>query len=208
MSGPASAAPAPESVAWRTLRTVTLGISVVVLVATVLSYWQVHQGLETQALGGLKTYVEERRARESWPFNQAGRYLGIAAEAYDRQLSLTGFPDVRHRFDILFETRPDGTWRLRDQVFRDTGVTGFIGKHVMVDDDLRRRLVAAYDVLLRFGPAWRETHVNLYAVLPENAVLMFWPDTPWALMAADWQLYGKLALVAEAAPGRTAGAAA
>jgi len=47
------------------------------------------------------------------------------------------------RFDALFERREDGTTRLREHEFREFGITGFIGKHVAIDDDLRRRLVVA-----------------------------------------------------------------
>ena len=47
-----------------------------------------------------------------------------------------------------------------------------------------------------YGPAWRSRFVNLYVVTPENAVLMYWPDQPWALNASDWEVHGKLALIA------------
>ena len=90
----------------------------------------------------------------------------------------------------------DGTTRLREHEFREFGITGFIGKHVTIDDDLRRRLVVAFDVLQQYGPAWRSRFVNLYVITPENAVLMYWPDQPWALHAGDWEVYGKLALIA------------
>ncbi|EKV29485.1 hypothetical protein C882_0307 [Caenispirillum salinarum AK4] len=186
------------SLAWRALRSVSLGITLVVVVATLLAYRQVEAGLESQALASLRTTIEERRARESMVFTHAGANLDIAATSYDRQLTLTGFPDVRHRFDVLFDRHDDGTLRVAEDVFWRTGVTGFIGKHVLVDDDLKRRIVAGYDVLARLGPAFRAGYTNFYMVLPEPAVLMFWPDTPWALEASDWQLFGKLDLLSQA----------
>ena len=187
-----------NSLVRRTIMSVAIRMSIVVAVVTVLSYWYVRAGLEDQALVHLETYVEQRSARESAIFVLAGDNLEAFAVAYrDRVRALDG-ADVARRFDDLFEQRPDGTTRLRERVFREQGITGFIGRHIPVDDELRRSLVAAFDVLVRFGPAWNNRFANLHVITPENAVLMYWPDKPWALHASDWEIYGKLALVADA----------
>jgi signal transduction histidine kinase/ActR/RegA family two-component response regulator len=185
-----------RSLAGRTLRRVALRISLVVAIATVLSYWNVRSGLEEQALEQLASYVEQRRERESAVFELASDHLEAFAESYRRRLARLNPVPLNVRFDALFERREDGTTRLREHAFRESGITGFIGKHVTIDDDLRRRLVVAFDVLQQYGPAWRSRFVNLYVVTPENAVLMYWPDQPWALHASDWEVYGKLALIA------------
>ncbi|MCG8360125.1 MAG: ATP-binding protein [Kiloniellales bacterium] len=180
----------------RTLWRVAVRIGIVVAIATVVSFWHVRSGLESQALEKLVRFVEERRARESHVFVMAGEHLEIIEKAYLERLASIEALDPRPRFDVLFETRADGTLRLRERVFTDSGVSGFVGKHVEVSDDLRRRLLAAYDVLRQFGPGWQRRYVNLYVVTPESAVLMFWPDQPWALESNDWQIHGKLALAA------------
>ena len=179
----------------QTLWMVAVRISIVLAIATVVSYWHVLSGLETQALGQLEDYVEQRRARESSIFTLAGEHLDLLTEAFQRRLARTVLAEADARFERLFETRPDGTTRLREQVFAEQGLTAFIGKHVPIDQDLRRRLIAAFDVLAQYGPAWRSRFVNLYVVTPENAVLMYWPDQPWALHASDWEVQSKLALL-------------
>jgi signal transduction histidine kinase len=185
-----------RSLTQRTLWRVALRISVVVALATIVSYWNVRSGLEDQALEQLASYVEQRRGRESAIFELASDHLAAFAESYRRRLARLDPVPLNVRFNALFERREDGTTRLREHAFRDFGITGFIGKHVAIDDDLRRRLVVAFGVLQQYGPAWRGRFVNLYVVTPENAVLMYWPDQPWALHASDWEVYGKLALVA------------
>ena len=185
-----------RSLTGRTLRRVALRISVVVAIATVLSYWNVRSGIENQALAQLASYVEQRRERESAIFELASDHLKAFAESYRQRLARLNPVPLNVRFNALFERREDGTTRLREHEFREFGITGFIGKNVAIDDDLRRRLVVAFDVLQQYGPAWRSRFVNLYVITPENAVLMYWPDQPWALHAGDWEVYGKLALIA------------
>jgi hypothetical protein len=86
-------------------------------------------------------------------------------------------------------------------VFSTYRVTGYVGKHVVIDGDLKRRLVTAFDLLTQFGPAWARNAANLYVITPEGAVMMFWPGQPWALQASDWEISGKLALVSDSKDG-------
>jgi hypothetical protein len=185
----------------RTLWQVAVRISLIVAIATVASYWHVRSGFEAQALGQLEDYVEQRRARESGVFALAGEHLDLFTQAFQRRLRANAAAEADARFDDLFETRPDGTTRLRESVFAEHGITGLIGKYVTIDQDLRRRLVAAFDVLSQYGPAWRTRFVNLYVVTPENAVMMYWPDQAWALEASDWEAQGKLALLGSQGEG-------
>jgi signal transduction histidine kinase len=179
---------------------VAVRIGVIIAMATVVSYWQVRSNLERQALDSLETYVEQRRARESNIFLLASDHIAMFREAYRARLAEPDprAPSPTAAFSWLFETRPDGTTRIKEQHFARSGITGFVGRHVAIDDDLRHRLVIAYDLLAQFGPAWRNRFVNLYVVTPENAVLMYWPDQSWAQASSEWEIYGKLALIAGA----------
>jgi len=187
-----------STLARQTLWRVAIRIGAVVTLATVVSYWHVSSSLEEQALEQLEKYVEQRRVRESTVFTLAREDLDAFADAYRReyrlQLEEIGTTGPRIRFDELFEKREDGTTRVRERVFEDLGISGFIGKHVTIDDELRRRLVVAVDVLAQYGPAWLSRFANLYVVTAENAVLMYWPGQPWALNASDWEIHAKLAL--------------
>ena len=184
-----------RSIARRTLLNVAARISLVVALASIVSYWHVRSGLERQALEYLERYVEQRRVRESAIFELASGNLGIFAKAYLEELRWTDVREAETRFDSLFEARPDGTHRLREEAFRSHGVTGVVGRHVPLDRDLKRRLMAAFDLVARFGPAWGAHFASLYVVTPENALLIYWPGQPWALTASDWEVAGKLALL-------------
>lgn len=188
---------ARRSITLQTLRRIATRISVVVAVATVLSYWHVRSGFEQQAMESLSRYVEQRRVRESAVFDLASSNIRTFSDAYLREINQMDPQGAEQRFSSLFETRADGTIRLTENVFRTYGVTGFIGRYVDVDRDLKRRLVAAFDLITQFGPAWKSQFANLYVVTPEGAVIMYWPDQPWALKAADWEISGKISLLSD-----------
>jgi PAS domain S-box-containing protein len=193
---PGAAAP-KRSITRQTLRKIAVRISVVVAFATILSYWHVRTRFEQQAFEVLERYVEQRRVRESAIFDLASGNVRTFSDAYLREIRQTDPRDAEQRFAALFETRPDGTTRLTEDVFRSYGVSGFIGKHVIADRDLKRRLIAAFDLIKQFGPAWASQFANLYVVTPEGAVIMYWPGQPWALKAGDWEISGKMSLLLE-----------
>ncbi len=196
-SRPALRARTGRSITRLTLRRIAIRISLVVAAATILSYWHVRSGFERQAFQILERYVEQRRIRESAIFDLASGNLRTFSDAYLREIRNADPREAEQRFSTLFEARPDGTTRLTEAVFRTYGVTGFIGKHVVPERDLKRRLVVAFDLIRQFGPAWASQFSNLYVVTPEGAVVMFWPGQPWGLRANDWEIAGKLNLLSD-----------
>jgi PAS domain S-box-containing protein len=186
-----------HSLTLRTLRKIAIRISLVVAAATIMSYWHVRTGFEQQAVENLERYVEQRRVRESAIFDLASSNTRTFSETYLREISQLDPQGAEQRFSSLFEQRADGTTRLTEDVYKTYGVTGFIGKHVIADRDLKRRLVAAFDLITQFGPAWKSQFANLYIMTPEGAVIMYWPEQPWALRAGDWEISGKLNLLSD-----------
>ena len=182
----------------RTLIQVALRITVVVAIATVVSYWHIRSSLQQQALNHLEKFVEQRRARENHIFIAARRNLERLATAYAKRLKAVDVPTALERSAAYLAPRPDGTTRLHPDLFEQAGMTGFVGKYVDLTDTLRVRLMTAYDLITSFGPAGEQQFVNLYVVSPEPAIFMYWPAEPWALNASDWEVHGKLSLIGEA----------
>ena len=177
-------------------------IALVVVLATIAGYYHVSASLQNQALDQLRGYIAQRTARESSDFQLARDNLQLFTDDFrqrlDRVTDPGTAPDPEVRFSELFEPHSDGSLRLKNNLFERHAITGVIGKHVAVDDDLKRRLILGVEMLTRYGPAWRNRFANLYLVTPENAILMYWPGKPWALNISDWEVSAKLAL---AAPG-------
>ncbi len=180
------------SLARRTLLRAAIRIACVVLVASLIGYLHVREGMETQSLDNLQRYVEERRARESQVLDAAEASLGSLDAAF--QNARRQLPDASDRFAELFVLRPDETRRTPRALFDQAGISGFVGKYARLTPAERRTLVAAVDVLDRLGPALRDRFRNAYLVTADNAVVMYWPGEPWALDGADWEIFAKLAL--------------
>ncbi|MCP4933748.1 MAG: response regulator [bacterium] len=183
-----------QSLTRRTVINVAVGIGTVLAIATLINYWYVADSLRRQALEQLQLYVNERGVRESNLFLLAEVDLRSFGESYREHLWVNDIFDPQQRFDELFEQREDGSTRLRQRLYDEHGISGIIGKQVEIDASIRRRLVAGYDLLRQYGPAWRGRNVNLYITLPENAVLMYWPEQPWGLEVNSWEVSAKLGL--------------
>ncbi len=189
-------APRPrQSLTWRALRRVLVRIAIVVAIATVVSFLHVRSGLEEQALTGIRAYVQERQARESAVFEAATQNLAVWADAFGRVLAETPAPLAQTRFEDLFEAAPDGGWRSRREAFARDGVSGVLTGDAPPDDGMRRRVVAAYDLLARFGPAMARQNADLFVATADGAVMMYSPARPWALEASPQAIAARLALL-------------
>ncbi len=164
-----------------------------VLLGAIITFYKVSAGLEEEAVDGLERYTQERRARESEVLLGAEASVAMFArqyrDAYDAQA------DAPEAFDALFRREDTGASRTHPETFERDGVSGFIGRRVRMDADTRRALLAGYEVLSRFGPAWRTRFADAYVVTPQNAVLMYWPTRPWAAAGSEWGIYGKIDLI-------------
>ncbi|RAH99011.1 hypothetical protein DLJ53_25635 [Acuticoccus sediminis] len=185
--------PRRNSLAARTLARVATRIAIVVLIGAVITSYKVHSGLESEAVAGLERYALERRARESQVLLEAED--GVAMFAREYRAAYLRTADDGDRFSALFAAGENGATRTRPEVFESDAVSGFIGRRVRIDDDTRRTLLAGYEVLQRFAPAWRNRFANAYVVTPQNAVLMFWPGRSWAAEGSEWGIYGKIDLI-------------
>ncbi len=181
------------SLVQRTLLRAALRIGLVVVVASLIAHQYVRNGMETQALQSLSRYVDERRARESQALDAAEASLASLAGTFLAERSTASADDGR--FESLFDEAADGTLRTSRELLDRTGISGFVGKYARLSPEDRRTLVAGYELFERLGPALRDRFRNAYLVAPDNAVLMYWPDEPWALDSADWEIFGKLSLL-------------
>ncbi|PTL78228.1 sensor histidine kinase [Vitiosangium sp. GDMCC 1.1324] len=160
-----------------------LRIAVVIALATLFSYLHMFHTLRTAALTQLEQYVTERSQREQSIFVLAGDNHVILRKALEERIRALKPEDVSARFEQLFVQLPDGTVRSRAEGFDGTRMTGvYVPRGVKVDADLRRRILASYDVLNQYGPAFHARFTDTYITLPEGPILVYWPESPnWAL---------------------------
>ncbi len=194
-----------KSLTRETLVKMGVRIAVVIVGITFVTYIYIFSSLKTQALENLEEYIRQRGIRESLLFRLAMDNQKTFTEDFLKRFTQMGDDDPYEKIESRFFQHPDGTLRIQELFFERDGITGIIstlGNSRIRDSDegkeftkdLRRVLVIVYDMLARYGPAWRSRFVNLYITLPGNGIMMYWPDTPWGLKAGLWEINAKLTL--------------
>lgn len=177
-----SQAKTKKSLARRILIQIALSVTTVIVGSTAISYFQIVSTLKSQTLDQLKSHVIERGQREQSVFLMAEDNHAIFKNEWLRRLQKTDSKNLKARFDQLFVRFPDGATRNRSNNFdgkRQAGV--FIDKPVLINDDIRRRVVTSYDLINAYGPPWHNRFPDLYLNMPENIAVIYWPDYPtWA----------------------------
>jgi signal transduction histidine kinase/CheY-like chemotaxis protein len=189
-SQPAHSSLAPEknsfqgSLTRQTLLKIAVSIGVAILASTGISYFHLVSRITRETLAQLEDYVLLRVQRERAIFTLAEDNHKILKQALIERLETDGYYDPYSEFYYLFEQREDGTIRNYSDEFDLTKNAGvFLGQNVTIDADMRRRVVAYYDILSAFGPAWRNRFANTYTQIPENGLVIYMDEYPWAIQA-------------------------
>jgi C4-dicarboxylate-specific signal transduction histidine kinase len=162
-----------------------MGVRIGILIAltTLVSYLHMFHTLREDALRQMEWHVVERSQREQTIFLLAEDNHTLLKKALGERIQAWSQQDPHPRFDSLVTQLPDGTVRSRAEGFDGTKSVGvFIPPGVKLDTELRRRILAAHDVVAQYGPAFLGRFVSTYVTLPEGPVLAYWPARPnWAL---------------------------
>ena len=165
------------SLARATLLKMGARIAVVIALTTFFSYLHMLHTLRGEAIHQMERHVTERSQREQAVFllardnhTQLQKALAARFQAWSQQ-------DPNPRFNSLFAQLPDGTVRIRPDLPTEGGRAGlFVPRGVRLDDGLRRRILAAYDVVSQFGPVLENRFINTYITLVEGPVVDWWPE--------------------------------
>ncbi|AKJ07656.1 histidine kinase/DNA gyrase B/HSP90-like ATPase [Archangium gephyra] len=177
----------PSSLSRSTLLQMGARIAGVVALATLFSYLHVLQSVRAENLARLERYVVERSQREQGIFVLAQDNHAVLRQALEERLGALSEEEVGTRFDTLFVQLPDGSVRNRPERFDGTRMPGLIvPKGIPLEAGLRRRILASYDVLAQYGPALHTRFTNTYVLLPDDVLVLYWPERPtWTQEAAS-----------------------
>jgi signal transduction histidine kinase len=154
-------------------------IAVVIALSTLFSYLHMYSTLRTEAVAQLEQHVSERGQREQAIFQLAEDNHVFLKKALEERIRALTPEEVSARFDTLFVHLPDGTVRSRPEGFDGTKMAGlFVPRGVNVDADLRRRLLASYDILTWYAPAFHVRLEDTFITLPEGPIVIYWPERP------------------------------
>ncbi len=180
-----------ESLTRTTLLKVGIWITIVIILTTILCYLLVASQIEKQTLHQLKNYATERVQRENTIFALAQENHAQLKAALIEQLTLS--PQLS-KFDDLFARGDDGVIRNRPAYFDGSKQSCvYIDKSLPITTDLKRRVLAFYELINQYGKPWSSRSEHTYIFTADNIIVRYWPNVPnWCVDAtADLDLTQK-----------------
>ncbi|MBM7115521.1 HAMP domain-containing protein [Archangium primigenium] len=154
-------------------------IACIIALTTFFSYLQIFNSARDTALAQLQRSVSERAQREQAIFVLAKDNHAFLQERLKERVRLWRQQDPRAAFERLFASLPDGTVRSRLEGFDGTRMPClFIPAGRTLAPELQRWLLASYEVLTQYAPAFHVRFTDTYISLPGGAVMLYWPDRP------------------------------
>jgi signal transduction histidine kinase/CheY-like chemotaxis protein len=170
-----------HSLATQTLLRTSTGLAIIVITSATISYFYIFSILESQTKSLLAKYVIERSRSEQQLFQLAEANLAAVQQTALGQLQSLGIRDPQLEFETLFFKYPDGVTRKRSKHSQNPHqATLFLDDEVAVNADVRRRVMAFYQVANQYGPPWHHHFPNLYFIAPENFSVCYWPAFDWS----------------------------
>ncbi|AOX99339.1 hypothetical protein BJP62_02045 [Jeongeupia sp. USM3] len=157
-------------------------ITVVSLLISAASYYYSYLRLQEEALTNLEKYIRARSQLESEPFLQAETNTRLLRNEFIRRYAQMQGSDVSAEFHSLLKQDRDGMWRIR--VERDDfeyHATVALLPRVELTPEFMRQVMLGYDLLSRYGPAFRNRYYDTFIDLNvSDGSLMFLPDLNYA----------------------------
>ncbi len=164
------------SLARSTLINMGVRIAAIIALITIFGYLHIYNSFRDETLGRMERAIQTRAQREQAIFVLAQDNHAILKTALEERFRAWSQEDPNPRFDILFSKRPDGTIRNNPEGFDGKRMPGvFVPPGVTDDLDFRRRLVATYEVVAQYGPAFIVRFTNTGIMLPEGVLVGYWP---------------------------------
>lgn len=165
----------------------------VTIITTVLTYFYLVSSQESQFRSQLEKYVTERGEREQYIFTLTHDNQSLLKDQllYKLQNPTSSIAQDSAEFDRLFITMEDGATRNRPQNFDGTKQVGvYISPKVNLTSELKRRVIAYYNLVAQFGLVWHTRFQDTYISDPQGIIVVYWPEYPtWAQdTKADYDL--------------------
>lgn len=200
-----------QTLVGKTLLKIAIGVTLIVALASVVSYALIFREIEGRALDRLREYAIQRAKFHEAHFALARQFHQIIKQEFLRRYRDPS-PDFERRFDQLMMRYPDGAIRNRPEyadIVRYS--TGWIHKDVQPDREFKRLWMLFFDLSEQFAKLTTTRFVNLYFLHPTKSANMGYDDpvrsnyVQWAAdTAANWALNEQESFLA-ATPARNPG---
>jgi diguanylate cyclase (GGDEF)-like protein len=170
----------PSTLAHRIQFQIGIVIAAVILGVSLLAYQFSIEGMKSDALSNLLTFVSLRANQDSGSFVDAQKNTFVLRDEYLKRLAAMGQGDPKAVFDSWFVRYPDGLIRVRPE--RDDFKhlpTLYVRATVTVTPEIRRQVVVAFELLREWGPVLTQNYFSAYIDLPAIGLIMYSPSVNW-----------------------------
>ena len=168
-----------NSLAKQALVKISLGVTLVIVASTTLSYFYTLYLLERETKQKLRQYILERSKREESLFDLAKDNVEFAKSIALQQLTTPSEQNYAEQYEQFFVQHEDGVTRNRPEYPYYQYAALFLDDEVDVTDDVKRRVVTTFELTTHYGRAWNNRFPNLYFLAPENFSMGYWPTFDW-----------------------------
>ncbi len=172
-----------HSIVRSTMTAMSIRVLVIVILATVASYFHLYRTVKTKVLSDLENNTKEKGSRESDLFRLAEDNHEILKKHFYEQMKQYNKLNPDKEFAELFVKYKDGTTRNRpDRFHGDKHPSVFLPPDLKITTDIKRKVLAMFNLTYAFGSAWRNRFQNTYFTTPEKITVVLWPEEPeWSL---------------------------
>lgn len=155
--------------------------------AIIIGYRYAVATVETQALGELKNYVNERSKRESQIFQLAQKNHAHLKPIIIDEIKKARSTDPDVAFNTLMKPWSDGTYRNFDQSrpFKEfdtlQDATVFVGIGAELTKEFKQEILVFHRLNAIYGRGWQTSFTDLWLASSSNAGANYWRGTPWGL---------------------------
>ncbi|OYT91564.1 MAG: hypothetical protein CFE43_12315 [Burkholderiales bacterium PBB3] len=172
--------PTSPTLARRILWQIGAVIALVIMAVTWLSYRNTADTLRLEAVDNLGASVKASATYESVDFQIAEANTQALRDEYLARLKAMGTRDPVAEFDAWFVRYPDGLIRMRPERDDHKHLPSiYIREKVQITAEVRRRVVAAFQMLREWGPSLTLRYFSAYIDLPGQSLIMYSPGVNW-----------------------------
>lgn len=153
-------------------------MSLVIVLTSSIGFWHVLENSKRQSLNTIEKYVTERGQRERLLFTIAESNHRAFKEDFLNRMESTKRKDFSGRFHQLVERTHEGVYRNRGPFDGRHQVGIYIGRQAQVTSEFMRKIVILHEMVGQYGPAWHNMFQDTYVMTPENAIVLYWPESP------------------------------
>ncbi len=171
-----------QSLTKKTLVKTILAVGVITFICNGLGFIYLTKKVKENTIKNVKSHTEVVVKKESKTFLDAEQNTQKIKSVLLKQFA-SDVPEkittLNQDFEQIVARKKDGT--IRNVVpFNHEKTPGvFLGKNVILTEEMKNRVSDFFVVAKFFGMAWENHFVNTYIQIPENGIVIYMPDYPW-----------------------------